>query len=76
MVMVVAFARASLVKVEIYRDMKVCICFRCIIFTLKRVFPLLYSQRTRQTTYISPRTMKITSKAQSEHAQSLYYMNS
>ena len=39
-------------------------------------FQLFYSQHTRQTTYIPSRTMKTTSKVQSEHIQSLHYMNS
>ena len=38
-----AFARASSSKVEIY----LIICIICVIFKLKRVIPLLYSQLTR-----------------------------
>ena len=35
-------------------------------------FPLLFSQRTCQTTNIPSRTMKTMSKVQSEHTQSLH----
>ena len=38
-------------------------------------FPLPFSQRTCQTTYIPSHTMKTTSKMQSEHTQSLHHMN-
>ena len=38
-------------------------------------FPLLFSQRTCQTTNIPSRTMKTMSKVQSEHTQSLRYAN-
>ena len=41
----------------------------------KVFFSLLYPQDTRQTNYILSRTMKTTSKVQSEHNQSLHYMN-
>ena len=56
-------------EAEIYRDMKGSHIFHCIIFELKHVFPLLFSQRTCQTIYILSRTMKTTSKVQSEHIQ-------
>ena len=48
-----AFARASSIKVEIYRDMH---------FLSQQIFfPPLYLQFTRQTTYVSPRTKKVKS---------------
>ena len=48
-----AFARASSIKVEIYRDMH--------FLSQHMFFPPLYLQFTRQTTYISPRTKKVKS---------------
>ena len=66
-----AFAKDSFVKVEIYRDMK----GKHLNFSFEMCFPLLFSQRTRKTTFIPSRTMKTTSKVQSKHTQSLHYMN-
>ena len=54
---------------------KVCVYFHCIILKLNIFFPLLFSQYTCQTTYISSHTVKTTSKVQSETTQSLHYMN-
>ena len=48
-----AFARASSIKVEIYRDMH--------FLSQHMFFPPLYLQFRRQTTYISPRTKKVKS---------------
>ena len=52
--------------------MKVRIYFYCIVLQLKRVFLLLFSQRTRQTTYIPSRTMTTTSKVQLVHTPSVH----
>ena len=67
--------RVRSVFIGIWNRMKGSHSFHCIIFKLKCVFPLLFSQRTCQTTYIPSRTMKTTSKMQSEHTQSLHHMN-
>ena len=38
-------------------------------------FPLLNSKLKREATYVPSRSMRTTSKVQSEHTQSLYYMS-
>ena len=62
------------VRSRFIRIWKFRIYFYCIILKLKRVFPLLFSQRTHQTTYI-PLRMTTTSKVQSEHTQSLHLID-
>ena len=60
-----AFTRASLIKVEIYRNMKGSHFIFCIIFKSNVFLRLLYAQRTRLTTHVPSL----------EHTQSLHYMN-
>ena len=44
-------------------------------FKVRTYFFCSFTQRTYQTTYIQLHSMKRTSKVQSEHTQSLHYMN-
>ena len=69
----VAFARASLIKVEIYRDMNGSHFIFCIIFKSNVFLRLLYAQRTRLTTHVPSRTIKNV-QSPLEHTQSLHYV--
>ena len=53
-----AFTRASLIKVEIYRNMKGSYFIFCIIFKSNVFLRLLYAQRTRLTTHVPSRIIK------------------
>ena len=62
-------------KVEIYQDMEGSHLTFCIIFKLNYVFSFLLLMMPCQTTHIPSSTIEIMFKVQSEHMQSLYYMN-
>ena len=67
----VVFARASLIKVDIYRDVKVSHFVFCFIFKSNVFLRLLYAQRTRhKNTY-----HKNNVQSPLEHTQSLHYMD-
>ena len=73
-VVVVAFARASLIEVEIYRDMKSSHLFYCIIFKLTCFSAPILTTHTPNNLH-SITYYENTLKVQSEHTQSLHYMN-
>ena len=62
-------------KVEIYQDMEGSHLTFCIIFKLKYVFSFLLLMMPCQTTHTPSSTIEIMFKVQSEHMQSLHYMN-